>query len=109
MHGISRAPKLAARPSHEPASKGVIARRPATAEGLKAALRQGDCATASPTTGELQVLLVKMQARGKACGFVSCDAVAESSVSITVLDSTGQTLSEQRVSTSGTKGCGMSF
>ncbi len=79
------------------------------AEGLKAALADGHCATASPTTAELQVVLVKMDAHGQACGFVTCDGIAESAVSITVLDSAGQVLSKQQVSTSATNGCGMSF
>ena len=79
------------------------------AEGLKEALQEGRCGTASPGTAELHVVLVRMEAHGQPCGFISCDGVAETAVSVTLQDSKGRVLSQQDVSTSATDGCGMSF
>lgn len=78
-------------------------------EGLTAALRDGHCALSSPSTTDLQVVLVKMEAHGEACGFVSCDGTAQAEVSVTLLDASGRTLSQQVVSTTANDGCGMSF
>jgi hypothetical protein len=79
------------------------------AEGLKAALRDGHCATASPGASALSVVLVKMEAHGEACGFVSCDGLAATTVSVRLQDSTGRVLLQREVSTNLTNECGMIF
>lgn len=77
--------------------------------GLTAALRDGHCATSSPATAALQVVLVRMEAHGQSCGFVTCDGTAEAKVSVTLRDASGRTLSEHTISTSAQQSCGLTF
>lgn len=78
-------------------------------EGLNAALRDGQCASSSPSTADLKVELVNMEAHGLSCGFVSCEGTALTSVSITLKDASGKVLAQDTISTDAHEECGLTF
>jgi hypothetical protein len=87
--------------SHDPATT--------LAEGITAALREGHCASASPGIAALSVEIVNMTAHGETCGFIACEGVAGTSVSVTLKDATGRVLLQDQLSTDVKGDCGMIF
>lgn len=75
--------------------------------GLEDMLRSGGCRTGNPSAATVAVGLLRIEARGLACGFMSCDGAGQSTVTATLSDASGRTLVKKTITTAATKGCGM--
>lgn len=77
--------------------------------GLEAALRQGGCQLGQAPAATLAVSILKLEARGLACGFMTCDGEGLSTVSVTVSDGAGRRLLWKKLSSHATRSCGMAI
>jgi len=77
--------------------------------GLEQALQAGGCRVGSPWAASLAVGLLRLEAKGLACGFFSCDGDGQSVVEVTLSDPSGTKLAQRRIASTAAKGCGMAI
>jgi hypothetical protein len=77
--------------------------------GLEDALRKGGCKVGGASSASLNVVIQSIEARGLACGFVSCEGSAEAVVEASLLDSAGKKVLTDTFTSSASAGCGMTI
>jgi len=77
--------------------------------GLEDALRAGGCRTGGPSAASLAVGILRIEARGLECGFMTCDGTGQSIVTATLSDASGRPLMQKMITATATKGCGMAI